>query len=86
MESIIGITDNIVITFEGLEYPARYVANGALISVERLGEVLMTEDGSFKNEIAEHLDNNICGFVSDEEFNLSDGELEIVCRDYGMID
>lgn len=86
MENIIALTDSMIITYNGKEYPARYIANGALISVEQLGEALMTEDGNFADDIAEYLDSTICGFVSDEEIILSDEALENLCRGYGIID
>lgn len=76
------------ITYKGKEYKARYISNGALISVIDLNLVLLPdlESNDFNTwEYAGRIDNSICGFVSAEEIELPLKQLEKVCRDNGII-
>jgi len=72
------------ITFQGIDYPARYIANGALISTTDLGDIL---EPVYEDDIeAVYLDHDICGYVSREELDLPKKELEKICRDYDIIE
>lgn len=73
------------IEYKGVEYPACYVGNGALISVEGLNDIL-TKDICLGDEEAYLLDEQISGYVSDKEINLSYFDLVNLCIDYGIIE
>lgn len=71
------------ITYQGKDYPIRVIANGAWIASTELQSLLAYAD--YEGE-AEEVDDNICGYVDEEDFQLPDAELEKVCRRYGIID
>lgn len=75
------------IIYNGQEYPVRYLdINGAAISVESLMNAFERDLNGDATREAEKLDNDICGYVPDNEINLPDAELVAKCREYGIID
>ena len=71
------------VRYEGADYPARIITDprpgplvmkGAVISVRRLGNLLI-KDGMHMNGEAERLDSKILFYVDDDDLTLPDDEL-----------
>ena len=77
------------ITYRGIEYPARYVGNGALVSVESLNDAIQSDQEGGINDDAVLLDEDVSGYVPDEFINETDEDwffdycvgLEIITSD-----